>query len=308
MEYLRCVECGNHPLLRVDNSIYCNNPECFRSSNPFINLNEKPILVDFKESVLDEEIFVSIKGSSAIKRTSIGLMTKIRSLFRIKNKITIRNVSFLENEIKNITEPRILVIGGGEIGSGMDALYERYNGAIISFDIYSSPHINFIADAHNIPIVSEYFDLVIIQAVLEHVTDPQIVVSEIWRVLKFDGIVYAETPFIQHVHEGQFDFTRFTESGHRYLFRRFSVISSGFNLGVATSLLWSLDFFFTGLFRSRLVGRLIRILFFWIQYLDQLIPESYNIDGACGVYFTGRKKPEKISQKDILNHYKGSQK
>lgn len=308
MEYLRCVECGSKPLLRVDNSIYCNNPKCIRSTNSFKILYEKPILVDFKQSVLDEEIFVSIQGSSAVKRTSIGLMTKIRSLFRKKNKITINNISFLENEIKNITKPRILIIGGGEIGSGMEPLYERYKDSIISFDIYSSPHINFIADAHNIPIVSEYFDIVIIQAVLEHVIDPKNVVSEIWRVLKFDGIVYAETPFIQHVHEGRFDFTRFTESGHRYLFRRFSVISSGYNLGVATSLLWSLDFFFTGLFRSRLVGRSIRILFFWISYLDQLIPESYNIDGACGVYFTGRKKQENINQKDILIHYKGSQK
>lgn len=290
MEYLKCVECGSNPLIRVDDSFYCNNPECFRSSNSFKILNEKPVLVDFKESVLDEQIFVSIQGSSAVKRTSFGLMTRIRSLFRKKNKITINNVSILKDEIKNIAEPRILIVGGGEIGSGMDSLYNQYRDSIISFDIYNSPHINFIADAHNIPIVNEYFDIVIIQAVLEHVIDPQNVVSEIWRVLKYDGLVYAETPFIQHVHEGRFDFTRFTESGHRYLFRKFSIINSGYNLGVATSLLWSLDFFFTGLFRSRLVGKTIRILFFWISYLDQFIPESYNIDGACGVYFTGRKK------------------
>ena len=85
----------------------------------------------------------------------------------------------------------------------------------------------FIADAHNIPIVNEYFDCVIIQAVLEHVLRPNQVVNEIFRVLKANGIVYSETPFLQQVHEGPYDFTRFTESGHRYLFKNFELIKSG---------------------------------------------------------------------------------
>ena len=58
-------------------------------------------------------------------------------------------------------------------------------------------------------------DLVIIQAVLEHVMYPNKVVSEIYRVLKNDGLIYSETPFMQQVHEGPYDFSRFTESGHR---------------------------------------------------------------------------------------------
>ena len=42
-----------------------------------------------------------------------------------------------------------------------------------------------------------------------------------------DGVVYAETPFLQAVHEGPWDFTRFTESGHRWLFRAFERLDSG---------------------------------------------------------------------------------
>jgi len=57
----------------------------------------------------------------------------------------------------------------------------------------------------------------LVQAGLEHVRDLWQVVAEIHRVLKDDGLVYAETPFMQQVHEGPYDFTRFTESGHRYL-------------------------------------------------------------------------------------------
>ena len=36
----------------------------------------------------------------------------------------------------------------------------------------------------------------LVQAGLEHVRDPWQVVAEIHRVLKDDGLVYAETPFM----------------------------------------------------------------------------------------------------------------
>ena len=96
-----------------------------------------------------------------------------------------------------------------------------------AFDIYDTPRVQVVADAHQIPIRDEHFDGVVIQAVLEHVLEPQRVADEIWRVLKPGGLVYAETPFMQQVHEGAYDFTRFTESGHRYLFRRFDLIELG---------------------------------------------------------------------------------
>jgi len=76
-------------------------------------------------------------------------------------------------------------------------------------------------------LASASVDGVLIQAVLEHVLDPAQVVGEIHRVLRPDGLVYAETPFLQQVHAGPNDFTRFTSSGHRYLFRAFAEIAAG---------------------------------------------------------------------------------
>jgi hypothetical protein len=45
------------------------------------------------------------------------------------------------------------------------------------------------------------------------------VASEIHRLLKSGGFVYSEIPFMQQVHEGAYDFTRYTLVGHRALFR-----------------------------------------------------------------------------------------
>ena len=67
--------------------------------------------------------------------------------------------------------------------------------------------------------------------------DPARVVAEIQRVLKPGGLVYAETPFMQQVHEGAYDFTRFTELGHRWLWRRFAPVARGALGGPGLSLL-----------------------------------------------------------------------
>jgi hypothetical protein len=63
----------------------------------------------------------------------------------------------------------------------------------------------------------------------------QAVVAEIFRVLKPNGIVYADT--------GTFDFTRFTRSGHRWLFRHFEEIDSGVSVNAGVALMWSIRYF-----------------------------------------------------------------
>ena len=127
-------------------------------------------------------------------------------------------------------------LGGG--GAEMNAvLYENEALDILAFDIYGSSMVQFIGDAHRIPLADQTVDAVWIQAVLEHVLNPAQVVDEIPRVLRADGLVYAETPFMQQVHEGPYDFTRFTDSGHRWLFRKFEMIDSGTVMGSGTQLI-----------------------------------------------------------------------
>ncbi|WP_198016717.1 class I SAM-dependent methyltransferase [Rubidibacter lacunae] len=221
-----------------------------------------PVLIDFDKSVLTEDGVKTL--SSAVERRSYGKVSgAIRRLISPPLETTTENVKHLLALLfASRDRASILVIGGGTVGQGMESLYNDPHIALVSFDIYSSPSVQFIADAHSIPLQDSSFDAVIIQAVLEHVLDPGRVVSEIHRVLKLDGIVYAETPFLQHVHEGAYDFTRFTESGHRYLFKQFEAISSGASAGAGTQLLWSLEHFFRGLFRSRKAGKVVKLCFF----------------------------------------------
>ena len=269
-----------------------------------------PILIDFRNSILDEEATIKSGGKSVIKRNKYGgIFGPIKNMLSPQKKTTRDNISALMLELKKRAAPRqLLMIGGGSIGQGMEPLYADPDIHIYAFDIYGSPNIQFVADAHQIPMPDDFFDAVVIQAVLEHVLQPSEVVAEIWRVLKNDGLVYAETPFMQQVHEGAYDFTRFTESGHRYLFRRFEVMRSGASGGPGIQFMWSIDYLVRSLFRSRTAGKLAKLLFFWVQYLDALIPADYAIDAASGVFFLGRKAQTMVRPSSMAGYYQGAQK
>ena len=268
-----------------------------------------PVLIDFDTSILNREAVLESAGSSVVERNSYRGMSRIvKRMLSPAKKSTRENVMALMAEIKKLLPPvRMLVVGGGSIGQGMEVFYDAPDIQIYAFDIYKSPNTQFIADAHHMPLPDGFFDVVVVQAVLEHVLQPSEVVAEIWRVLKDEGLVYAETPFMQQVHEGAYDFTRFTESGHRYLFRRFDVIRSGASGGPGTQFMWSVDYLVRSVFRSRTAGKLAKLAFFWAQYLDYVVPPNYAIDAASGVFFFGRKAQAEIPPVAMAKYYQGAQ-
>jgi SAM-dependent methyltransferase len=245
---------------------------CASCSLEFPEVQGKPVLVDFESSVLDYESMARTAGRSPVIRTK-HLPTWALKLLQGENQVAAKQSQTLLNLARQMCErPRVLVVGGGSVGSGLDALYTDQSIDLIAFDLYSSEFVQFVADAHWIPLRNQCVDGVLIQAVLEHVLDPQRVVSEIERVLCPNGLVYADTPFLQQVHEGAYDFTRFTESGHRYLFKNFSEISAGVVAGPGVQMIWSIDSLCRGLFRSRIAGLLAKVAFFWLRWLDRAIP------------------------------------
>ena len=125
--------------------------------------------------------------------------------------------------------------------------------------------------------------------------EPAAVVAEIYRVLKPGGIVYAETPFMQQVHEGAWDFARFTELGHRWLWRQFDEIDRGVIGGPGLSLYWSARYFCRAVLRRRRLADLMSVPFFVLSAVDHLLPLTWKIEGATGVCFLGRRAAQSIA-------------
>lgn len=301
---LRCPRCGAR-LAFLSDQVSCLDKMCVYSRQAFPVIGGQPVLIDFADSVFQRSNYKMGNGSAFSRDlTRLRLRSRLHRFVDGGNHVAPKNCdSFLAELKRNSERPRILVIGGGVIGLGADELYNDSDIELIGTDVYASTYTDMLCDAHKLPFESGLFDGVWIQAVLEHVLDPPVVVAEIHRVLRPNGLVYAETPFMQQVHERAYDFTRFTLSGHRWLFRQFEEISSGLVTGPATALLWSMRYLLRALGTGEKISRVISLLFFWIRFLDRFCHPQKAADAAGGVYFLGRRSEAKLSAPLIVEYY-----
>lgn len=98
---------------------------------------------------------------------------------------------------------------------------------VVSFEYTRSPEIDVQGDGLDLPFRSDTFSLVLSQAVLEHVTDPQRYLDEIVRVLQPGGLLYIEAAFLQPVHMAPMHYQNFTPFGLAHVCRGLSVLESG---------------------------------------------------------------------------------
>jgi len=302
-----CPRCTG-PVQRADGSWRCSNASCRYAAEPFPVVSGVPALVDFDRSVLDADKLRASGGASPIRRTRFHRV--LNRLLHPANTTASASVARMlrllaADDAAARRRPRILVIGGGTRGDGLAALYAEPAVDLIAFDIYFSPAVQFVGDGHAIPLADGSVDGVVIQAVLQHMLEPTVVVSEIHRVLRSGGIVYADSPFLQQVCEGPYDFTRFTDSGHRYLFRSFECVDSGCVAGAGTALRWSLDYFVRALTRSVRLGRVTSLCLFWLSYADRMLDRGHSLDAASSVFFLGRKSAAPITPTQIIGYYQG---
>ena len=122
--------------------------------------------------------------------------------------------------------------------------------------------------------------------------------------------MYAETPFMQPVHMGRYDFTRYSHLGHRRLFRNFEEIRSGTTGGPGTALAWSYKYFLLSFVTARFARFFINVFTtltsFWLKYFDYYLHKRPgSLDAAAGYYFIGRKSSHVLSDRELIASYKG---
>lgn len=298
LNVLRCPIC--HHGLGPGLPPRCQNSGCDRFTG-FQSAGGQPVLIDFRHSIFTSDIFSAGSGQVLprdMTGTGIG-----RFLFRLtygRNPTSARNASRFSALLRDYsTRPRLLVIGGGSIGEGLESIYRDPRIELVGTDVYASDNTTLVCDAHELPFADESFDGVIIQAVLEHVLDPARVAAEIHRVLRPGGLLYADTPFMQQVHEGAYDFTRFTMSGHRWLFRKFVELDSGVVGGPGIALLWSIRYFLRSLGLGPKLVAVLTAAFFWLRLLDRFADPNLAADAASGLYFLGTKGGRELSPNEM---------
>jgi SAM-dependent methyltransferase len=304
-ENYRCPRCRAPLAGEAPAKLRCSADDCALSQGDFPCAGGQPVLIDFAASIFAPDAYRDGRGSGPPRDDSgRGFAAHARALiWGGKNKVAPRIAADLAARLSGSRgRPKLLVIGGGALGVGVDRL-SAGSIDVIGMDVYASANTRFIADAHAIPLPDASVDAVWIQAVLEHVLDPCVVADEIERVLKPGGFVYADTPFIQQVHEGAYDFTRFTLSGHRWLFRAFEEIESGPVGGAATALAQAIRYTFRAFGIGDKLATALTLPFFWLRFLDPLTRRRPNADAASGVYFFGQKTGRGVSARDMIDYY-----
>lgn len=305
VDIVRCPRCLSEIAFAPPAHPRCSNVECALNSTGFLQIEDQPVLVDFESSIFDPGAYERNKGYvMARDNTGRSIRTRVRRFITGTNLVAETNGrEFLRRLLLFGERPRVLIIGGGAIGDGAQELYDNEEIDIIGTDVYASPFTCAVVDGHHLPFCSESFHGVWIQAVLEHVLEPHVIAAEIYRVLKSGGLVYSEIPFMQQVHEGAYDFSRFSLSGHRWLFRRFEQLAAGSVGGAGTAFVWSFRYLCRALGASNKLSTFLSFGVFYLRFLDRFTKRRPNADGACGTYFLGAKSQRTLAPRDMVRYY-----
>jgi len=300
---LRCPDCHCNALSKHLDVLKCGN-----CGNTFPVVHRKPVLLRHDNSLFELDRYLSIDDVKSYRQNRISRFLPGLSV----NLASDRILPMLRGTLDSRGCCSVLIIGGGTQRNWLDPLLCRdVPHELVYSDIDITSDVDIFCDGHDLPFVDGSFDAIVTTAVLEHVMYPEKVATEIARVLKTDGLLYSELPFMQQVHEGAYDFTRYTLSGHRRLFNQFKEIEAGMVAGPGTALAWALENFllaFVAGIRSRVIVKgASRLFFSWVRYFDYFLERRPQaMDGASCTYFYGAKSEQKVPDDEIIRSYVGA--
>lgn len=206
------------------------------------------------------------------------------------NVISNKNKKLIKDRV--FSGSNILNIGSGGLGGCGKWLWKNNkfaNKNIYNFDIQIGELVNVCGDAHILPFKDNSFDSVILQAVLEHVIEPKIVINESLRILKPGGVIYIEVPFLQGFHADPHDYQRFTLKGLDYLIKPSKKIASGVSVGPFCTFVWIVRDGFSSCFKNKYLYLISRFILAWvlspIRYMDYLSRGTDSAEKLANEYY-----------------------
>jgi len=190
-DILRCVSCHSQ-LQRCEKKFICKN-----CNADYLIVNNKSVVF-----ITDEEELNSNKLERPIFDYGYG-----------------QYEAMMLNE-----HPGEIVI---EIGSGINTYKDRMYENVILLEIFPYSTTDIVCYAEDLPFNDKSISGVIGGAVLEHVKDPFYTMKEIYRVLKPDGHLKIDVPFLYPYHSSPDHYFNMTISGVKELCKDFNPIEVG---------------------------------------------------------------------------------
>lgn len=119
--------------------------------------------------------------------------------------------------LPTVTAGDVLDYGAGNSPYRTFLRFNRYVTADITQNTAGTIE-HLILPGSPLPEADACFDLILLMDVLEHLPDPDVVITELRRLLRPGGRMIVSTPFIYREHEAPHDYVRYTPFGLRRLF------------------------------------------------------------------------------------------
>lgn len=122
--------------------------------------------------------------------------------------------SFYQEHLGKYAAGKLIDLGCGTVP--FYGLYKDLVSEITCVDWPNSTHKNQYLDFEYdlnqpFPFLDAQFDTIIISEVLEHIANPELIWSEMTRILKPYGKIILSVPFFYKIHEAPHDYYRYTE-------------------------------------------------------------------------------------------------
>ncbi|MHA2427312.1 MAG: class I SAM-dependent methyltransferase [Candidatus Hermodarchaeia archaeon] len=143
----------------------------------------------------------------------MDLIDKLLRPFRLNSSRVHLERFLLEIAGKLDKDNRVLDAGAGDGKYSHIFKHCTYHSTDIKQVIPSTEKLTYLSNLESVPIETDQYDLVICNQVLEHVPQPQLIINELFRVLKADGELWLTAPLYYEEHGMPDDYFRFTKSG-----------------------------------------------------------------------------------------------
>ena len=271
-DIVACPRCKN-PLVEKGHKLSCGKCKAaYRLA--------KGIPVFLKDIHFDEDSAEESFGGRLRYRRFFRIFSPPNTTYSIEKKV-----------LKRLVNPDKLTLN---IGSSSKKIYPN----TVNLDIGPFPNVDIVGDGKHLPFKDRSFDLVLIESVLEHIDEPEKVISESFRVLRKGGKAYISIPFVFAFHGSPDDFGRFTLNGlgRRMELAGFRIKESGVLSGPASTFSQASRYFLATLFsfNSSFLYSLMLNIFGWltfpVKYLDILLNHSKkaHVLGSI-IYAVGEK-------------------
>jgi SAM-dependent methyltransferase len=201
-----------------------------------------------------------------------------------------RVLDFLSEEQVRSPDGRRLNVGSGT---------KRFDLKVYNMDLLFVGEMDIQGDLLNFPIKGESIDTIVCTGVLEHVSDPNKAVGEIYKALKFGGRVFLETPFMQTIHAAPQDFFRWTPEGLQRLMCAFDIKSVDIVAGPGSALAWQFQETMATLFsfNNKILHKIGLRIFGWLavplSWLDIILERNPMAWRAASGYSLVAVKPSR---------------